>query len=632
MGIIIASRLRIKYLAIAATLLGFIIYFIIYQQQDAVYGAKMLPSLPKWLKNSFSSGEETPKVTLPPWQKPDNHPISELIDAAQTHVAETLKKRSWSVENAARRYRERRGRHPPPGFDAWFEAAKEKNAIVVEEFFDRVYHDINPFWAMDPLEMRRQAHEQPELIRVRDGKVSVLRHDPGRVRWPQLWSKLLEEMVPHLPDLDMAINILDESRILVPWENITDYVATERRSRGLFPAHEALVEYADYSDLDENPVAYEPEWIYDVKKYWDYFTPTCPPDSPARQFKSLSDYGENVTDLYPTEPLHYTHRGFIQNFTASQDACIQPHLRGMHGSFVESGDMRTLTQLFPMFGGSKLPQNNEILIPGAMYLTDKEFYSGGSGHGGPWSEKTDSIVWRGAASGGKNNKDDWFHFQRHRFIQMMNGTTVAQVEAGETEAGPSFELLQNSMYNVSAQEEGKLGPWLDKISDVGFSRLDCFPEVIGLFGKKLVCPYIEPYMHKVESKTMSEQYNYKYLPDVDGNSFSARWRGFLLSSSCPLKSTIYTEWHDDRLIPWLHFVPFDNSYMDIYAIMDYFLNGHDAQAQRIAQEGAEWAQKVLRREDMMLYTWRVLLEYARVVDPNRDRLGYVKDLVQSEVH
>ena len=98
----------------------------------------------------------------------------------------------------------------------------------------------------------------------------------------------------------------------------------------------------------------------------------------------------------------------------------------------------------------------------------------------------------------------------------------------------------------------------------------------------------------------------------------------------PLKSTIYTEWHDDRLAPWVHFAPFDQTYMDIYAVMEYFLDGHDDAARRIDEEGKEWADRVLRREDMRLYVWRLLLEYARVVDPKRDRLGFVADLTTAK--
>jgi len=38
-----------------------------------------------------------------------------------------------------------------------------------------------------------------------------------------------------------------------------------------------------------------------------------------------------------------------------------------------------------------------------------------------------------------------------------------------------------------------------------------------------------------------------------------------------------------------------------------------------------WADKVLRREDMLLYVHRVLLEYGRICDDDRDRLGFTDD-------
>ncbi len=124
---------------------------------------------------------------------------------------------------------------------------------------------------------------------------------------------------------------------------------------------------------------------------------------------------------------------------------------------------------------------------------------------------------------------------------------------------------------------------------------------------------------------MEQQYEYKFLPDIDGNAFSGRYRAFLRSTSLPLKATMHAEWHDDRLFAWLHYVPFDNSYMDIYGVMEYLL-ANDADAERIATEGSVWAETVLRHEDMRLYVWRLLLEYARVLDDNRDRLAFVDDL------
>lgn len=65
---------------------------------------------------------------------------------------------------------------------------------------------------------------------------------------------------------------------------------------------------------------------------------------------------------------------------------------------------------------------------------------------------------------------------------------------------------------------------------------------------------------------MKKQYHYRFLPDVGGDSFTARFRRFLLSTSLSLKVTIYAKWQDDRLVLWLHFVPHDNTFQDFLSV------------------------------------------------------------------
>jgi hypothetical protein len=163
-----------------------------------------------------------------------------------------------------------------------------------------------------------------------------------------------------------------------------------------------------------------------------------------------------------------------------------------------------------------------------------------------------------------------------------------------------------------------IGTWLDRIADVGFTDLLCWPQ-----SGKRICDYNEPWFKAVEKVPMSTQFGYKLLPDIDGNSFSGRYLSFLHSTSIPIKATVYSEWHDDRLLPWLQFVPMDNSFVDMYGILDYFLGtgedhvavlhgAHDEAAKKIALGGQAWADKVLGKEDMHTYTLRLLLEYARL--------------------
>ncbi|KAI8628348.1 glycosyltransferase family 90 protein [Xylariaceae sp. FL1651] len=554
------------------------------------------------------------------WNQTASHPIDNLISEAHILHENLLKERSFDVSTAATRYRARRGRHPPPGFDAWFTYAVDHEAIVIESFFDRIYADTAPFWGIDPIVTAERASAWEHIVRVRGGVVNTTGSTEGRVPWLQLWSSLVEEAAPFLPDVDMPINYMDESRLIVPWEEVTALVEKEQSTRALRAVNETVTEFTGLASIDSREGSIDhaaPEWL--SGNYWDLTRVACAPDSPARNVAPVEDFTEPPVFPQDWRP-EYSYEGYVRNYTASIDPCSQPHLREMHGTFVEPLSMSTAKELIPLFGGCKLTTNNDILIPGAMYLTNDPMYSGGDTHGPPWQEKIDGVVWRGVASGGRNKRENWSHFQRHRLVEMLNGTTVSGMEETRSRA-MTFEMPSVQQYGFSRRREGTVGPWLEELANAGFTELLCFPTDSG-------CDYVLPYFSPVDKIDMKDQYKYKFMPDVDGNSFSARFRGFLLSTSLPIKSTIYAEWHDNRLVPWLHFAPMDNTFQDLYAILDYFTrdkNG-DKAANFIAEEGRTWGNKVLRREDMLLYVWRLLLEFARVCDEKRDWLGYVDDL------
>lgn len=50
---------------------------------------------------------------------------------------------------------------------------------------------------------------------------------------------------------------------------------------------------------------------------------------------------------------------------------------------------------------------------------------------------------------------------------------------------------------------------------------------------------------------------------------------------------------------------------------------HHDEGERIAEQGREWAQKVLRKEDMEIYFFRLLLEWGRLTDDDRDTIGFM---------
>jgi hypothetical protein len=342
----------------------------------------------------------------------------------------------------------------------------------------------------------------------------------------------------------------------------------------------------------------------------------------------MTDFS-HTPDISLKHALPFMYKGYISNFTLSADFCNQPDLQSLHGMMINPLSVSTTKTLIPMFGGSKLPTNNEILLPAPMYWNNEERFSGGDDHGPPWAQKQNKVIWRGVATGGRNKPDNWRGFQRHRFVAQTNATEISNVEAWKQV--PLNWAMPTSQYNLAAQKEGRLGEWMEKWSDVAFVDLMCQKEEKG--GR---CNYTGHHFDIKKGLTMAQQFDCKYLPDIDGNSFSGRYRGFLMSTSLPIKATIFREWHDSRLVPWKHFVPMDNRFMDFWGIMEYFLGydgkdikveGHDKEAEKIATAGQEWANKVLRPEDMQIYVFRVLLEYARVTDDNREKMGWVGDLL-----
>lgn len=543
----------------------------------------------------------------------EDHPISHLITAANAQWRSLLKKETHTLAAAADQYRSHRGRHPPPGFAEWFEFAKSRNTVIVEDFFDQIYHDLNPFWGFKPQELRRRVRGYEPRITIRGHKAHLV----GRGVWTDTWLSLVKTVEKYLPDLDMPVNTMDESRMVIPWEEINSLLQQERFSRRLADPGQMVSRYMSLTPVSvqsDDQDGFNPRFLGpDDSSLWEMARIGCDPDSPGRNsFIPQIDFANPPPELDNYRRLSY--QGYVKNWTQAMDPCDRPELQALHGSFIEPLSILTTHDAFPLFGGSKLPMNNEILIPPAMNWADDNIYtSGETEHGDEdWESKQDVFHWRGSATGGRNRENNWTGFHRHRLIAMLNKTSVQAAEPSRHFV--NFRLPDYDYYHLTSGNEGRLPELLGKYADTGFVHLICFPPTDTPY-----CPHTDPYFTPILGMPMKEEYSYKYLLDLDGNSFSGRYRSFIGSTSLPIKSAIYKEWHDSRLIPWAHFVPMDPTFMDIYGIMEYFVGdgrseGHDAIARKIAFDGKAWAEKVLRREDMQAYVYRLLLEYARICD------------------
>ena len=98
----------------------------------------------------------------------------------------------------------------------------------------------------------------------------------------------------------------------------------------------------------------------------------------------------------------------------------------------------------------------------------------------------------------------------------------------------------------------------------------------------------------------------------------------LKSRSAVIKQTIFKEWHDGHLVPWVHYIPLSMDADELPEMMRFLVQDHRGRAlgERIARQSRSWANITLRKIDLRLAFLRLLLEYGRLMSDDRDTLYY----------
>ena len=581
-------------------------------------------------------------VTLPPipgWTRPpaapanaqyepvDNHPVSLAIADADRRWLAYDANRSHTCAAAVSRYRREHGRHPPPGFAAWYKFAKGKNVYHVDDF-SQAMGDLRPFWSVPPATLRNLAAHMGDIkddgistLHVRGHKVVKISNTHWR---SETLARMLEGFIEHLPDMDIACNLFDQPRVAVPWEDLQVALTQETESRVLAPnaMDEFTANMSGLNDLswedkdkrddhkedkeekkeEEKPLREDPGWFAaHGKQYMDIVKPACPPESHAVRNE----------DPAAAEAV-WKSGGVVNNFNLSSDLCtVGPELQDKHGFLFTASTIVASKRLIPIFGECKVNVNNDILFPANKYWQHDERYDYDDWYDVKWHKKEESLIWRGVTSGGVQLSSNWDRLHRQRLVQMLNATHLAGRPVGILAEDPevSGDYLPFARYDSTQLLRNR--------TDVGFTEAwGCIPAN---------CSFYDTVFAMRPSIDLREHFGHKYLVDVDGHSFSGRWRAFMLSRALGIKATIFREWHDSRLFAWRHFAPMDNRFEDVYTLLTYFIGvgkledtrhgeafvpRHDAEAKRLAEQGHEWAQKVLRREDIEVSTQRSRLATA----------------------
>jgi len=608
--------------------------------------------------------------------KPSGHPIDNLIADAETAQQNVLTRETSTLAETARVYRERRGRHPPPRFDRWYAWAEKRGVLMIEDFFDGLYNDLEAFWDVSPQLIRDFPRSWGEVLSIRNGSIHRWKDEPSNIaNWMGFYSGGFSLLpMEDIPDIDIAFNGADEPRLFVPWSTRQKHLAAVASRKAAAAAEgnirPTVTDFVKREMLSSTrpPVAERTHYTWidfdDALPLWKAAREACSPDSNAWMQDAPGEEDYTKPPSFPDHFVDHMPDGYVANWSDAKSACVNPDIRNIHGSFIamqawsdenpRPGQKAIITDLVPLLSGSKIHDiNSEILIPAALQWPDQgghldADFNFAESERVSWPDKVNKVMWRGSASGGINDADNWTRLQRHRFLVMLNGSLVeshqkvsdqplpAHVPGGQPPLPHNYPMPNTSLYPLAAMQSGDapvaLRDWIDDNTDAAFIHLRCYPPLSWFSGNGADCSYDGQYYTIVNHVSPAVQFEYRYQPDIDGASFSGRYRSLLYSNSAPIKATIYDEWHDSRLVPWKHFIPMDNTFMDWWGLMEYFLGyrkkvtGHDSAAEKIATEGSEWAQQALRIDDMLAYVYRLILELARLQDERRDHMGWAEDL------
>ena len=421
------------------------------------------------------------------------HPISYLAQKSLTEFDAMLASQSNDLRTAIEEYRRRYHREPPPGFDLWFQYATKHGSLIIDEY-DSIYDVLEPFWSVEPALLRKAVktlmnRDTPNSnhvfgsIRFEGGE--VYKNNTGWIQDGFLG--LLKDVKHQLPDTEMLVSGADEPMLLrsSPDHGIDENGKIRRKKR--------------------------PDLTWEDIQRPCTFPKHSPPAAPMWRTPEVP---RGLLQGLP----------FVTNKYNELDICLHPEYDKMHdfGRSTGNEDFFVWDGLVPMFSQAAPSTYSDILYPTIQYWskgqTPKYDYVS-------WADKKNGLFWKGSTTGGwALESNDFRHFLRHRFVEFVQGL-----------AGPTYKLLKQS----------RLGYWSPSTTtelpadkyNVHFSAIiQCKP--------KHVCEEEQNYFEMGRYGRKNESAAYRFIMDIDGNTFANRFYRSLSYNSVVLKQTGFKEWHD----------------------------------------------------------------------------------------
>ncbi|KAG8966015.1 Glycosyltransferase Family 90 domain containing protein [Tulasnella sp. 419] len=504
------------------------------------------------------------------------HPIYELLGRAEKHWRRKLDNASKTLEDAVKEYHKRYHRPPPVGFDKWWDYVQSNNVQLPDEY-DQIYHDIEPFWGFEPADLQARQRDWEN----HDGSYT-LAHENGKIA-------LVRNTLPEgFEASNAAIRAEDQMTLL------RDVLQWLPSFRATFTAHDGPAQFIGHdlrSEAVERAAAGEyvdrGRTFNHLDRGWGY---ACADSSAI--------WAPNATVLVNMTERWEQPKTFIWDHKRAMDPCLHPshlHLTGFLESYAE-GPYPEETMV-PTFGMCTTLLHSDILtVALERWIDDVD-------DDPEWSDKTDDrLYWRGSNTGMEfNGLNPWEYTQRIRLMRAVDERdgylNVLRPAGGPDEpVGPLIQV-QKSAANPAYMDIAFAGDPVQCISPFCEKLVELFN-----FGER-------------QPEEMA--WKHKYILDVDGNGWSARFKSLMTSRSMVFKSTVFPEWYADRVQPWFHYVPIKNDLTDLYDVISFFRGdtegggGHDMLAEKIGLQGREWSRNFWRKEDMVAYQFRQVFFHKR---------------------
>lgn len=531
--------------------------------RSTLWGLALVPLIP-YLANVFVIRNALSSIPSS-FSHSQKHPVEVLIQKAKVDLEGLLKIQSKNYSTAYEEYRRRYVVDPPPGFEAWYEFAVAHHSPIIDEF-DMIFDMVSPFWQLSG----------KQVIAI----MSNIQHAPNNELWHCSFSgdraethcthphrtfdrnvelsfnKRLGSLRGILPDLDFLVNHLDEPRVLTMSQSLQE---------GNFHGREEF----KVTDMSERPI-------------WDKITRFCA-------------FQQSDINLQPKVKVETFSLPFVTDRFSAMDLCQHPEYSAMHGLFMSPTSFYLIEGLVPVLTTGAPSTMGDILFPSPAYTESGFRYN--EAHDIEWDMKQNNLYWAGSTTGGFALDDQWQHYQRQRFVKLAQNLEQKQ-----------HYYLQERDGVVSRVKSSFLN---GRLFNVAFTRiLQC---------RRKYCRDQSAYFNLKSWADKDQALRSRLVFDLDGNGISGRYYKLLASKSVPLKQTILREWHDERLIPWVHYVPVSQSMEEVPELV-FYLTSTEAgklRAKEIADQGRDWFSKAFRDIDLTIYTYRLLLELARLQDPKR---------------